>query len=304
MESKDIYIQCIYSQVKDAVEAFNRKLTQKLEAKPPKEKKKIIRKVKHGKFFVGAFQKEEDIPDEYFISFFDLPSLDVTITAEVEKYERILHLDYTQGNLDIKDVVSNPKTNGMTYIDSLNRLYDKTDSVDYYERTFQRHMANLKRNWLLFNDRRMCLWGSSFKKIGSKFYISNANGSHLTCLCKLIQISGLSDESLNMPSGFVESLKSIRTIYKNTTDDLEFVLMFNQMYDLMKVLYPDIEFYLREFTKKGENIIGIKGTDIEISSVSDMVKLLKAQPIRIGKGNQKPEITTNIVVNQKAVGEE
>ena len=51
MESKDIYIQCIYSQVKDAVEAFNRKLTQKLEAKPPKEKKKLIRK----KPFVSVF---------------------------------------------------------------------------------------------------------------------------------------------------------------------------------------------------------------------------------------------------------
>ena len=304
MESKDVYIQCIYSCVKETVANFNEKLEQKLVSNPPKEKRKTIRKVKHGKFFVGAFQKEEDIPDEYFMIFFDLPSLDATITAEVEKYERILHLDYTQGNLDIKDLVSNPKANGMTYIESLNRLYDKTDSVDYYERTFQRHMANLKRNWLLFNDRKMCLWASTFKKIGSKFYISNANGSHLTCLCKLIQISGLSDEYLDMPFGFVESLRSIRTMYKNTPDDLEFVLMFNQMYDLMKFLYPDIEFYLREFTKKGENIIGIKGTDIEISSVSDIIKLLKAQPIRFKKGVQKPEIKTNIIVNQKTIGEE
>ena len=244
MKNEDVYIQCIYSHVKEVVEEYNRKIAQKMLAKPPKEKRKAIRKVKHGKAFVGMFQREEDISDEFFVSFFDLPSVDTTITEEVEKYERILQIEYTQGDFDIKDLVSNPKTNGMTYIESLDRLYDKTDSVDYYERTFSRHMFNLKRNWLFFNDKVMCLWASTFKKIGNKFYISNANGSHLTCLCKLIQISGMPDEYFDLPIGFVKSLKTVRTLYKNTPDDLEFVLMFNRMYEIMKSLYPEIIFYV------------------------------------------------------------
>ena len=61
MKNEDVYIQCIYSHVKEVVEEYNRKIAQKMLAKPPKEKRKAIRKVKHGKAFVGMFQREEDI---------------------------------------------------------------------------------------------------------------------------------------------------------------------------------------------------------------------------------------------------
>lgn len=304
MKSEDVYIQCIYSHVKAVVKEYNEKLLKKLEPKPPQEKRKTIRKVKHGKEFVGRFQREEDIPDEFFTRFFDIRNLDSSIYAEVRKYEYILNVQYAEGTFDIKDLVSNPKANGMTYIEALDRLYDKTDSVDYLERTFKKHMINLRRNWLQFNDKNMCLWGSTFKKIGDKFYISNANGSHLTCLCKLMQISGMPDVYFDMPEGFISSLKTIKTVYKNTPDDLEFILMFNRMYEILKSIYPDIVFYVKNAEKKGINVIGIEGTEIEITSVSDIINLLKAQPILIKGGIEKMEIIKTIEFAPRVVGEE
>ena len=285
MKSEDIYVQAIYSQVREIVSRYRQKLAKELKPQVPSNKKRVVKSVRHGKTFIKLFQKEDEIPDEFFIRYFDLKHVDDEIYAEIKKYIKILKIRYTIGEIDIMDLVSNPKTNGMTYIESLNRLYDKRDSVDYEERTFTQHMANLKRNWIHFNEKTMCLWASSFDKIGDKLYISNANGSHLTCLCKLIRLSGLSDEDLDMPNGFVKSLGSIRTMYRNTPDDLEFILMFNRMFELVKNLYPGINFYLKSSEKRGINVIGIEGTDIELSTVSDILSFLKTQPLLKNKTN-------------------
>ena len=267
----------MYSQVKEKVLRYRQKLNKQLTPQVPKSKKKVVKETLHGKTFVRAFSKENEIPDELFTRYFDLRELDEDIYAEVRKYTEILHIGYEIGVFDIVDLVSNPKTNGMTYIESLNRLYDKRDSVDYDERTFKRHMINLRRNWIQFNDGRMCLWNSYFEKIGDKFYISNYNGSHLTCLCKLIALSGLSDKELILPSGFVKSLESIRTLYRNTPDDLEFILMFNRMYELMKQIKPSTKFYLKRADEKGINVIGVEGLKIEISTVAEILTFLKVQ---------------------------
>ena len=72
MKSEEVYVQCIYSRVKEIVEEYNRTIKQMLIPKPPKEKRKAIRRVKHGKAFVGAFQREDDIPDEFFTKFFNI----------------------------------------------------------------------------------------------------------------------------------------------------------------------------------------------------------------------------------------
>lgn len=306
MKSEEIYVQCIYSQVKEIVSRYKQKLSKELKPQVPNSKKRVVKSVKHGKTFIKLFQREEEIPDDFFIKYFDLKHFDDEIYSEVIKYIKTLKIGYTIGEIDIIDLVSNPKTNGMTYIESLNRLYDKRDSVDYAERTFKRHMANLKRNWLQFNDKAMCLWASSFDKIGDKFYISNANGSHLTCLCKLILLSGMSDEDLKMPNGFIKSLRNIKTMYRNTPDDLEFILMFNRMYELIKNIYPDINFYLKSSEKRGVNIIGIEGTDIEISSVSDILSFLKAQPILRNEANvaENSEHIQIVGITAKAICED
>ena len=43
MKSEEVYVQCIYSRVKEIVEEYNRTIKQMLIPKPPKEKRKAIR---------------------------------------------------------------------------------------------------------------------------------------------------------------------------------------------------------------------------------------------------------------------
>ena len=258
----------------------------------PKSKKSFIRKqINNGKLFVGMFDKEENIPDNYFTRYIDNNSEIIQyILNEVRKYTNYLHLNLKEGEIDISNVINSTKCSGMTYIESLNRLYSNTDSVDYEDRTIEKHLKDL-RTWFEKNNREICLWDTNYLKIGNKYYINNFNGNHLNTLCKLIQISNKAD-SFGLPDDFNEKLKHVKARFYNTPDDIEFILLFNKI----KEMNLGLDFKLISDEQLGTNIIKIENYNTIISNKYELLRFIKDKYFRDEK---QEEFSNGIIIGME-----
>ena len=218
IEIKNELLSHIYKEVHQKVQNYNKLLEEKTRPQIPQiGKKKRLEEINGANVFFDKNSVDDEIPDELFIKYFHVYKLDSEITQEVEKYARFFNLQDTQTRTaDIKDIIGNPKINDMTYVDAISSLYSETGKKD-----IPRYMSDIAEYWKNRNSSQMCLYDTTFFKIGTKFD-NFSNQSHLTNICLLCRNSGLNDKQLGMPMGFVESLKHVNIRYINTPDDLEF----------------------------------------------------------------------------------
>lgn len=265
---KNEILRKLYKDIHEKVEEYNKKLEKELAPQiPEKGKLQTIRKIKGAEKFYTMLQDDESkIPDELFIKYFNVNMVDARMNDELDRYKRALGISIKEGRVDIRDIVGNPKAMGKTYIEAITTLYSERG-----KKSIPGYMEDIKHFWTSEYNGEMCLYDTILLKVGGKFN-NFMNNSHLTNICLLCSHSGLSDMQLDMPQGFVESLKNIKMNYENTPDDLEFVIMFNGIQEIMNENNIDVKFVLKDDSTKGINVIGIEGKDIEFSDTESMIE--------------------------------
>lgn len=173
--------------------------------------------------------------------------------------------------IDINDVVSNPKCNYFSNTQTSN-IIDISKYL-YGEKGKQNmtwYIKELVKFWKE-NNNSHCFLSETIAKTGPR-YIAYANGSHILNTMQLLRNSGLRDSDLFLPKGFIDSLKHIK-IYTsdNTPDDIDFILLFNSIHRLFsRYNITSEQFYIKDASEKGKNVISVEGKDISLSNSSEL----------------------------------
>ncbi len=222
-----------------------------------------------------------EISDRFFQKFYSVRFLDEKITEEIKNYKHILDEDNSVFRspvtitIDINDVVSNPKMNSFRSRDGKGHGANIAEISKYLYNEPGKHdmswyFAELKKHW--FEHGQSIYWLSNMlNKTGTRFD-AYGNGSHILNTMQIARNSGLTDEELGLPHGYIEALKNVKVdIMGNTPDDLEFILLFNNIHRLFSSKNIAEKFYIKDASKKGFNIIGVEGKDITISSKQQLI---------------------------------
>lgn len=217
-----------------------------------------------------------EISDRLFMKFY-FPNRNTEIRDEISYYKKALDGEENALTsvrtviIDINDIVSNPKNytfddrQGSSIVELSKYLYGEhgKHNMDWY-------IGEIVRFWKEYNNSHFFL-GTNMKKTGPRYNLF-MNGSHVLNTMQLLRNSGLSDSDLNLPEGFIESLKQVKVeVADNTTDDIEFILLFNGIHRLFKKYNITSEqFYIKDASEKGKNILGVKGKDISISNCEEL----------------------------------
>ena len=292
MEIMD-YSNCIaelniaYNQAKnEAGEFYNfiqRSETVTLSHEYKKQKLKELLKLKH--FFeidrnlIKQILKGK-ISDRLFMQFY-YPYNYSGISEEIKYYKDVLDGDdkaitsRRTVTIDINDVVSNPKSysfsnshtnnQGSNIIDISKYLYGEKGKQD-----MKWYINELVKFWEEYNNSHYCL-SASLTKTGPRYNIF-LNGSHVLNTMQLLRNSGLSDSDLFLPEGFIDSLKHVKfETMDNTPDDIDFILLFNSIHRLIsKYNITSEQFYIKDASERGKNVIGVEGKDISLSNSSEL----------------------------------
>lgn len=293
MEKKD-YRNCIaelnlaYNQAKNTASKFNnfiqRSETVTLSQEEKRQELKELLKFKYisnvNRRLIKKILKGE-ISDRLFMQFY-YPSKFNGISKEIEYYEHVLDGEseaLTSSRtitIDINDVVSNPKDHYFFSNQQNQQLSNIIDISKYLYGEKEKpnmtwYIKKLVEHWKEYNNSHYFLNGYPARKTGPR-YIIYADGSHTLNTMQLLRNSGLRDFELFLPKGFIDSLKHVNLYTRdNTPDDVDFILLFNSIHRLFtRYNITSEQFYIKDASEKGKNVISVEGKDISLSNSSEL----------------------------------
>lgn len=246
------------------------------------EKVKKLKELKKFKYFRNIDQSliskilKGEISDRLFMTFYVAYKFE-GISDEISYYKKALDgeeealTSIRSVRMDINSIVSNPK--GSVLGDHQASNIVEISRNLYTERGKQNlkwYIDEIVKFWKENNNSHFFA-GANLKKTGPRYNLF-MNGSHILNTMQLLRNSGLSDSDLNLPEGFIESLKSVRfEVTDNTTDDVEFILLFNSIHKLFtKYNITSEQFHIKDASERGKNVLGVKGKDISISNCEEL----------------------------------
>lgn len=235
---------------------------------------KYFRKINQS--FIKKIIKGKKISDRLFMEFY-LPYRFDGMADEISYYKNVLDgeekalTSIRPIRIDINDVVSNPKNfsfndrGGSNIVDISRYLYTEHGKHD-----MNWYIDEIVRFWKDNNNSHF-FTSTNLKKTGPRYSLL-FNGSHILNTMQLLRNSGLSDSDLGLPNGFIESLKEVKfEAADNTTDDVEFILLFNSIHKLFtKYNITSEQFYIKDASERGKNVLGVKGKEISISNCEEL----------------------------------
>ena len=273
-----------YNQAQDIASRFNN-FIQRSETVTlsQEEKKQKLNELLKFKYFSNVNRRlikkilKGEISDRLFMQFYD-PREFNGISKEINYYKHVLdgeNKDITPVKtitIDINDVVSNPKAHYFSYSQPCKRCSNIIDISKYlYGEEGKQNMTwyinELVKFWKEHNNSHYCLIGYYPEKTGPRYRIFG-NGSHVLNTMQLLRNSGISDLDLFLPKGFIDSLKYVKfDTHDNTPDDVDFILLFNSIHRLFsRYNITGEQFYIKDNSERGKNVIGVKGKDISLSN--------------------------------------
>lgn len=275
-------IKDAYTNVVKRVSEFEKKMEEAEQVGLSLSEKRRALKNSFGiNYYFKPFWRISNPSDRLFQRFYSIRNLDNTMQEEIKRYIQVLDRNSNVFNtpttitIDINDVVSNPKMNsfqfqngkscGVNIVDISRYLYSEPDKhkMSWYFKKLGEHWKE--------NGQTIYWLNNHLYKLGTRFD-AFGNGSHILNTMQIARNSGLSDKDLGLPHGYIESLTNVKVdIIGNTSDDLEFVLLFNYIHKLFSDRKIDEEFYIKSASQKGLNIIGIKGKDISIQTKQQLI---------------------------------